>query len=131
MMQSRKILYFSFLLTLLPIFLEWFKVGSSGIRPPCRGIYLVRGEFYFAIALYYVMLFLKKNWGIIAAHLLVVVSYVIAMSQFTVRMNLMGKPNLKYTMQRIKPTYWIAILAVIVHLILTVLILRRENKHKK
>ena len=60
MMKSRRILYFSFLLALLPVFLEWFRVGSPGIRPPCRGIYLVRGEFYFAVALYYVMLFLKK-----------------------------------------------------------------------
>ena len=117
MMKSKRILYFSFLLALLPVFLEWFRIGSPGIRPPCRGIYLVRGEFYFAVALYYVMLFLKKNWGIIAAHLLVVVSYIIAMSQFTVRMNLMGKPNLKYTMQRLKPTCWIAILAVIMHFI--------------
>lgn len=53
------------------------------------------------------------------------------MSQFTVRMNLMGKPNLKYTMQRLKPTCWIAILAVIMHFILTILLLRQENKHKE
>ena len=50
-MKSKRILYFSFLLALLPVFLEWFRIGSPGIRPPCRGIYLVRGEFYFAIAL--------------------------------------------------------------------------------
>lgn len=130
-MRYRKILYFSFLLALLPVFLEWFRVGSPEIRPPCRGIYLVRIEFYLAIVLYYVMLFLKKNWGIIAAHLLVVVSYIIAMSQFTVRMNIMSSPDLKYTIQKLRPTYCGAILAVIIHLILTILLMKRESNYKK
>ena len=49
---------------------------GTGIRPPWRGIYIMRWEFYLVVALYYVMVFLKKRWGVVAAHFLTGASYV-------------------------------------------------------
>jgi len=130
-LKSKKTLYYSFLLALTPVFFEWFHIGSPEMRPPCRGIYILRGSFYFAIALYYIMLFLKKRRGIIVAHLLVVVSYLVAFHQFPVRMNVMSTPNWEYTMQKVNSIFWLAILTVLLHLILVISLLRKDNKHGK
>lgn len=130
--RSNKILYGSFLAALLPVFLPWFHIGwGAGIRPPWRGIYILRWEFYLAAALYYVMVFLKKRWGVAAAHFLTGASYLIALSRFTVRTHISGTQDWKFTMSALRWTFWLAAGAIAAHLCFSVLWMGKGEKPPK
>ena len=128
MKRSNKILYGSFLVALLPVFLPWFRIGyGTGIRPPWRGIYIMRWEFYLVVALYYVMVFLKKRWGVVAAHFLTGASYVFALSRFTIRTHISETQNWKFTLSTLQWTFWLAIGAIATHLLFSVLWIKKRG----
>lgn len=127
MATSKKwVLCVSFLIALLPVFLEWFDIGGGAVRPPWLGIFIMRLDFYLAVVLYELSLYVEKRWGMIGANLLAITSYFTALSRFPIRTNIASVQLWKYTMGALRWTFWAAVLVLAAHLLFVLLMTRRK-----